>query len=113
MTDNQQPLLITEESKENKNPSKSFKTKKVNFNKFIEFDWKKSKEKIRFGITYLFIGLIFIFISDVFQLIKLNTTAGFMVFLGVIFIIAAIITPIILIAKEFDENERKRRETRW
>lgn len=100
----QPPILIDEDApveggKVTKRPKNK---RKVKWNRFIEFDFKKPREKIRFGVTYLISGLGLIFVSDVFQLIKLNTTAGFMVAIGVILIVAAIIVPVIILLSEQD-----------
>jgi hypothetical protein len=83
------------------------KRKKFNWGRLLDFEWEKPKEKVRFAITYLLTGLAFILASDIFQLVKLNTTAGFMVFIGILFMIAAIAVPIILLVKEDYERHNR------
>jgi len=83
--------------------------KKFKWGKLIDFDWDKKTEIIRFCVTYLLVGLGFILASDILQLVKLNTTAGFMVLIGILSIIAAIVAPIMILYVQHEERETKRR----
>ena len=92
--------------------------KKLNWNRFIEFNLDDTKGKIRFIVTYMLVGLGFILASDVFRLVHLKTTGGFMVFFGIMAIIGAIVVPVIKLIQENEdrENERRRKEResrRW
>jgi hypothetical protein len=103
MEKNEAPPILINNGEEGAPTLKSKKKKrKFNWGKFMDFDWKQPREKIRFGITYLLTGLGFILASDILQLIKMNTTAGFMVAIGIILLVMAVAVPIIVILSEID-----------
>ena len=83
--------------------------KKIKWGRFIEFDLKQTKEKIRFAVTYVLVGVALFFAADVFKLISFKITAGIMVFVGIVAIIVAIAVPIVQLVRDGEAAERERR----
>jgi len=87
--------------------------KKLSWNRFIEFDFKQTKEKIRFAVTYVLVGIAFFFVADIFRLVTFKTTAGIMVFVGIVSIIVAFVIPIVQLVRDYEEAEHQRRRDRY
>lgn len=115
--DDKEPKVVQSKKfqKVNNNPEEIIIKKKTSFwekpfwNKIVNYDFKQFKDRIRFTITFVLIGLLVIILGNLFTLEILKNIgialkgAGVMCFIiGLISIILGIVVPIIHYADEHD-----------